>query len=414
MIDVLIVAYHYPPIASAGTQRSVSFARYLPEFGFRPHVLTTNAFGSEGEGSVYRANEWVGIYRNLFNRAARDLPPSVRSRSRTGSGQSGLSRLSRRLLIPDGQVGWLPSAYRAARSILNTHPIRLILTTGPPFSSHLLGLSLHGTTHLPWVADFRDTWTYDPLDDHLESTTVRLGIERWMEIAILRNATHVTCVTDVAADFLKSRSGHRPVTLIPNGYEPGEVVPGSPSRAQAPVRFVHTGSFSASHPLRSPELLVRAAEKLGGEVDFEIVFVGPLTQRERAIIQPLEDAGRALVTGAVDREEALSWQRKADVLVVVDHPRDVLASNIPGKVYEYGAAGKPILAIASRGALRSLIREMGAGLCVRHDIDDIADAIRAFVRGEAGVSPDVGQWSRFERKRSVEKLARVFWGILKV
>ncbi len=413
MINVLIVAYHYPPITSAGTQRSVSFARHLPQFGFRPHVLTTNAFGEDCAGSVYRSDEWVGWYRKLFNRGAQDLPSHVRSRSRTGSGQSLLSRLSRRVLIPDGQVGWLPSAYRMARRVLDTHPVRLVLTTGPPFSSHLLGLALHQTTNLPWVADFRDTWTYDPLDDHLENTKMRLGLERWMERTVLRRATHVTCVTDVAAEFLKSHSRHRRVTVIPNGFEFGERVSESPARGKGLLRFVHTGSFSASHPLRSPELLVKAAQKLRNAVDFEIVFVGPLTERERAIIQPLVDAGRAVMTGAVDREEALAWQLSADVLVVVDHPRDVLASNIPGKIYEYGAAGKPILAIVSPGATASLIREMDAGLCVAHNSDDIAVAMQAFIRGESGILPDANRWSRFERSRSVEKMAGVFKSILK-
>ncbi len=414
MIDVLVVAYHYPPILSGGTARAASLARHLPGLGYRPHVLTTDTFGEGGDGSVYRASEWVGTYRRLFNRSAADLPDPVRSRVRTRSALSSLARLSRRCLIPDGQIGWLPAAYRAARHILNTHPVQIILTTGPPFSSHLLGLALKQTTHLPWVADFRDTWTYDPLDEVTAQSAIRLGIDRFLERTLLRYTTRVTCVTDVAAQAIKSVCPDSRVTIIPNGYSADEIAVHDQSVEQGRFRFVHTGSFSSSHPLRRPELLVRAAETLRDELDFKLVFVGHLTDEELRSIQPLIASGHAIATGAVSRDEALAWQRKADVLVVVDHPREVLASNVPGKVYEYGASGKPILAVAPRGAMSRLVSELNAGLCVSHDIGDIADAMRAFVGGCSGVYPDPARWERFERGESASKMAEVFDGILNV
>jgi len=146
---------------------------------------------------------------------------------------------------------------------------------------------------------------------------------------------------------------------------------------------------------------------LGDEVDFELVFVGPLDENEIAMIQPLVDSGRAIVTGAVSSDEALGWQDRADVLVVVDHPRDVLASNVPGKVYEYGASGKPILAIVPPGATDRLITEMEAGICVRHDPKEIAVAITAMANGTSGLSPDKRKWQQFDRGKSAEKMARV-------
>ena len=411
MTDVLLVAYHYPPIVSGGTQRAVSFTRHLPAFGFQPHVLTTNAFGDDTAFPAYRSGELVGWYRSLFNSGAEALSPHLRSRSRTGNRRSLPARLARSLLVPDGQVGWLPSAYRTARHILNTQSVRAVLTTGPPFSSHLLGLALHRTANIPWVADFRDLWTYDPLDDQLLSSPFRLGLERRLERAVCREAAHVTSATDVASGHLLSICSSR-VSRIPNGFETDEIPAAVERTGSGPFRFVHTGSFSGSHPLRSPQILVDAALSVSAEVAFEIVFVGSLDAREKALVRPLVDVGRAQLIGPVNRQSSLDWQARADALIVVDHPRDVLASNIPGKVYEYGATGKPILAIVPAGATDRLLREMNAGVCVRHDAEQVAEAIVRLADGVGGVRSDPIRWEPFLRSRSAEKMANVLHEVL--
>lgn len=406
MTDILLVAYHYPPIVSGGTQRAVSLVRNLPANGFHAHVLTTNTFGADRAYPAYRSSELVGLYRSLRNPGSDALPPSLRSRTRTGGGRSLPVRAARALMVPDGQVGWLPSAYRTARHILNTHPVNAVLTTGPPFSSHLLGLALHHSANIPWVADFRDLWTYDPLDDQLQSTAFRRALDRWLERAVCRTATHVTCASDVAAGHL-SAVGSRRVTLIPNGYEADEIPSASARSGSEPYLFVHSGSFSDSHPMRSPKVLVDAALKVRDDVHFQIVFVGSLSAGETELIRPLVEAGRARLIGPVDRTGSLEWQAKADALIVVDHPRDVLASNIPGKVYEYGATGKPILAVVPAGATDSLIRDLKGGVCVRHDAGRVANAITALVDGTAIASPDAARWEPYERSHSVTKMAEV-------
>ncbi|MBS10115.1 MAG: hypothetical protein CME19_00750 [Gemmatimonadetes bacterium] len=408
MIDVLIVAYHYPPIVSGGTERAVSLVEHLPERGFLPHILTTDAFGVEDAGSVYRVSEPVGWYRRLFNRTASQLPEAARSRTRTESPLSPFAALARRFTLPDAQVGWLPGAYRAARRLMTTFPIRLVVTTGPPFSSFLLGAALKQTTHVPWLADFRDSWIYDPLDDGLRGRGLRPAVEAALERYVLRHAHWVTCTTDVSGSYLRRLRRDR-VTVVPNGFTRGELSKVE-TGSDRPFRFVHTGSFSASHPDRSPRLLVEAAERI--DESFEIVFVGALSEPEKNVIQPLVDAGRATVTGPVSRAEAARWQNEADVLVVVDHPRDVLASNIPGKVYEYGARGKPLLAIAPRGATSQLVEQSGGGVCTGHDVEAVERAMRSLLQGTADIQPDPEWWAPFERERAADLMADLFRGLL--
>jgi len=160
--------------------------------------------------------------------------------------------------------------------------------------------------------------------------------------------------------------------------------------------------------------LVKAVEMLEDDVKFKMFFVGPLNSDEQAMIQPLVDSGRAEVTGSVSSIEARAWQDRADVLVVVDHPRDVLASNIPGKVYEYGATGKPILAIASPGATDRLLRDMDVGICVRHEPEEIASAIKTMTEDPDRFASDCAGWAQFEGRHSARKMADLFKDVLAV
>jgi len=284
-------------------------------------------------------------------------------------------------MIPDGQVGWLPHAFWVGLRLIRRHNIRVLYSTAPPYSSHLLGLMLHLATGVPWVADFRDAWTYDPLDSALQDLPRRLSIERWLESMVLRRANKVVAVTDVAYEDFADRFPflqHR-LELIPNGFDPEDL---SPSIAQLPVgdrlKLVYTGSFSHSHISRSPKPFFDAVEGLvkrnpSWKKELEIVIVGPMSAEEEQCAMALVHMGIVKLKGPVSRVEAISWQQRADVLLLVDHIREVPASNIPGKCYEYLASHKPIFALVPEGATRRLIEALKAGICVFPDDVDAID-----------------------------------------
>ena len=419
MMDLLLIAYHYPPMASAGIERSRSFVRHLPGRGYRPHVLTTSTYGGSECAEVYRASELLEIYRLIRNPAQRSLEPEIRSRSRTESG-SVISWFKRNLLIPDGQIGWFPHALYKGLKAIQRHGIRGIVSSAPPYSSHLLGMAIQGITGLPWVVDFRDAWTYDPLDPALQPGTVRYELECALEQSVIQRADRIVCVSDVARDDLQSRFPHssEKICVIPNGFEPGEL-PDVSSEYEAldrPIQLVHTGSFSYSHEKRSLSPLLDALQSLYHADNnlselLRLVLVGSLSEEEHALVAPLVDAGIVLEVGAVPRSEALQWQNKADVLLLVDHPRTVPASNIPTKCYEYMAARKPILALVPRGATRDLVADLQAGICVSPvDSKEIRKGIEQLVN--AGRAGEFRQWrvsserlKHFSRAESASALA---------
>ena len=430
MTGVLTIAYHYPPTLSAGAARVEGFVRHLPEFGYSPHVLTTATYGSEGTAAVCRACEPLGLYRYLFRGRTRGVSTSTGSLARTKAGAVSrfLAWVKRYLLVPDGQIGWLPHALVVGLDEVRRHDLRLLWSTAPPFSAHLLGMALQSLTGLPWVADFRDTWTYDPIDDAVSSTSARFALEQGLESAVVHGADRVVAVTEVARDdFLyRFRDAVPKIRLIPNGYD-ATMVPGDSPESEpteGPFYLVHTGSFSYSHSRRTPAPVFRALEEWAEEAlelpaRLCVVLVGALSPEEQEMAARLVPSGLVRWTGPVDRFEALAWQRRANALLLVDHARPVLASNIPSKCYEYLAAGKPVLALVPDGASRDLVHRLGAGICVPPE--DIAGFRRALdrlmtARREGGLErwrarPEV--LAPYERRALTAELARCFDEVLR-
>jgi glycosyltransferase involved in cell wall biosynthesis len=440
--SVLFVAYHFPPMRSAGVERSSKFARYLPEFGYAPKVLSTAAFGAEAQDGVARAWEPIGLYRRLRNPAAR-ADPQAASRTRTPGPNAGWARALRRMLfVPDGQITWLPGAAWSALRLLRRHHTDLIYTTSPPASSHLLGRFLKAQTGLPWVADFRDAWIYDPLDPALLTMPYRREFERRLEASVLAEADVIVTATRISGADLRQRypkQAHK-VRIVTNGFDPADGIPlpeglviddgtrMGPEQSQVesepeaaplpggPLRLVHTGSFTYSHPQRTPLPLLSALRRL---VSLEPVWAERLQLTLVGELSPDEQtaaAGIARVVGAVDRATALGFQRRADVLLVVDHLRPWPASNAPGKLFEYLATGKPVLALCGPGEVERMVTELGAGLCVApDDIDAIDSALRdLWLQNEQGQLPQVtASLAPFHRRELTRQLAACFDEVLR-
>ncbi len=439
MKDVLAIAYHYPPIASPGAERMRGFARDLPAHGFRLLPVTTSTYGDDGSSDAIRVGEPVGLFRSLFNPDQKTAAPEVRSRLRTDAGVlSDVAGWVRdRVMIPDGQMAWCAPAFFASLAAIRRSNVRLIYTSSPPHSVHLLGMMLKRATGLPWVAEFRDTWTHDPLDSFLRDGRWRLRVEEEMERRVGIVADRVVGVTERACGFLGNLASPEKVTCVPNGFDRFGTTRSHPSTPLGTgsdakkdgileddgaeesggeiLRLVHVGSFSESHPLRSPDVLVKAVATFGGEI--ELNLVGPLTEAEKG--RALKLGGRQVrVTGMVSREEALRWQREADVLVLVDHARPHPSTNVPSKCYEYLAAGRSILALTPEGATRDLLSEVGGGVCVDpDDVGGVRDAIASFVEAKwkgmlEGMAVDPARLEGYRREVMAGRLARCFGEVI--
>ena len=238
--------------------------------------------------------------------------------------------------------------------------------------------------------------------------------------------------------------GDRPVLAIPNGYEAADFAGAPVRRNDGKFRIAHTGYLYAQLGERHRRTL-RLRRVVGGEpqpVDIltrshvflleaverlldaeprlrdvlEVHLAGVLSEADRRVA---ERSAAVRLHGFVSHAESLELMRGADLLFLPMHdmPQGGRARVVPGKTYEYLAAGRPILAAVPDGDARDLLGRAGGSLLVRPaDVDGIEAALRESLRrfeaGEQAPVPRPGVVEEFEYERLAARLAGVFDGLL--
>jgi glycosyltransferase involved in cell wall biosynthesis len=272
----------------------------------------------------------------------------------------------------------LPAAAAALRIIRSERP-DAIMTTSPEESSHLAGIIVSAVTGLPWVAEFRDGWRYQPLHGDLADQPVRRAVENQMERLTCTRADALIGVTPPIADDLQARFGKG--VWISNGWDDVDVDPAVEREAAqvlSPNAFnlLYTGTFSASKYTQSPRLLAAAMRLLSDQPatqGIQLTIVGALPPRER---DEFADIPTVRVIPHRPRQFVLALQRRADALVLVTPRGD--PSIATGKLFEYIGAARPILALAEANEAVRLVTELRVGVVVpEDDAAKVADAIAA-------------------------------------
>ena len=146
-------------------------------------------------------------------------------------------------------------------------------------------------------------------------------------------------------------------------------------------------------------------------------LVGALSLEEEREAQALVAAGVVHLAGAQERSAALAYQQRAHVLLLVDHPRPWPATNVPGKLYEYMAAERPVLALAGTGMVERLMRELNLGIFApADDSAAIGAALVAlydrFQRGTLAAQVEPRVLRRYHRRELTRALAQIFDGLV--
>ncbi len=331
------------------------FARYLRTHGYTVTVLAAGE--SDGrEGDILR----VGL-RHL-GPVRRQLGPKV---------------------LPDETLqSWLPEAFRTASRVIRDQRVDALVSSAPPMTGHAVALLCHYEfPDLPWIADFRDGW----LRDGPTEVGGFQPMNRYLERRIVHDASLVTCVTEpLARDFRNRYPGVRSrVVTVSNGYDPVEFRDATASTfgdgAPGPsFTMAYTGSLSkTSVGMRLDPLLDGLRQARGGLDEcsprMRLLIAGDLTPDEQ---EQLRRAGQELEVsylGYLTPAAARGLQLGADLLVVVAPPRRTVATS---KLFDYIAAGKPILCIGEGSVAASIVRAFRLGIVVDRDPRAVADALR--------------------------------------
>jgi len=381
---LVVVSYFHPPFPSPGGNRWVAMAHYLRAAGHRVTFVASDAFGAlpdDEPSSVVRARDLKSM--RLLRRALRRGP--MPEAGQGGAAELPPSSLLTKVLVPDAHlVSWLPAAIPKVRRLVARRDVDCVVTTGPPDSVHLAGLAL-GARRPAWLADFRDGWLFEPLRDSFP-TAMQRRLDAALEARVVRNADLLVAATQPIADDFRRRYGVDAVTVT-NGYDPrlddAAEQAALPSLPEDRRLIVHTGTLSGLRG-RDPRPLLEALRQVTDEsgVGSRLLFVhaGPTAPGDEPLLAVLRDRGLVHTLGVVPRSSAIALQRRAAALVLLTSDE---ISQSTGKLYEYLAAGRPIIALAGENEAARIVRETRAGIVVPPgDVDAIAAALRSAATGE--------------------------------
>ena len=408
---VLVVSYPYPPMPTVGGNRWLAMSKYLRRAGYEVEILTTSAFGSlpdDAEQQVDRAFDLVGarwLRRSL--RRPPIPPPGV-----AGADDTPPPAIVTKLVVPDhNALTWAPFAIAAARRMLAARDFDCIVTTSAYESTHLIPLAL-GRRRPAWVADFRDGWTFHPWKPPYPTRAQR-RLDAYLERRVVMSAERTTCVEAPVAEDLRERLGVD-ATLVPNGWDP-ELAADSdrvslPELDEGRLQLVHTGKLSGGWG-RNPTPFLEALARLRAEspataAQLQLVLAGRLDRSERELIESFALGDLVRHLGQLSRAEAIALQRRADALVLITAPN--LVWELPGKIFEYMGAGRPVLALASGNEAARVVAETGIGWTVAPD-DPIAisAALRRIASGELAQAYAPHGLARYTYPGPAEEMARV-------
>jgi len=400
---VLVVAWYFPPTGGPGVQRIVKFCKYLPQYGWEPTVISGVDPDEHQDPSLLEELPEGFLVTRL-------PPPRTRwQRVRRRLYDHRLGRVGTwigyRRDFPDSRRDWADAVVPCARDLHRQGPFDAVLTTSYPYSVHVAGMQLKREPGIPWVADLRDPWA--------ENEAILGWLPQWMrrkhgraQARMAREADAVVCAHPGNAGRLRDRYGlsEECCLCITNGYDPDDYAgfPAPSPPRDGCVTVTHTGSFYAGY---TPDALRDALERHWGgptqpvhEIRFRFVGGTGPTQ--------FPDLPRLSVTSLprVDHAAALQEQARADVLLAV-FDRSVGATNVSGKLFEYLAAGRPILAIApADGDMARIVRECQAGWVA--DCDDAEGIVRTLLEATSAVATpgyvlqsnraEIGRYSRVE------------------
>ena len=407
---------YFPPAGGGGVQRPLKLAQYLPALGIETHVLAPSGLSWIHEDAELRAPTQAWVHR------ARYLGPKGRKPAEELHGTEGLERAlvqaslaGRRLLVPDESVTWNLTAIPAAIRIARRHGIDAVLTTSPPGSVHLVGAAVKRATGARWLADLRDSIVAHP-HRRGESAAVRLKERTAGGVArlVARSADAVSCVSEAIAEEVRGLEPRGPVVTIPNGCDFDDFA-GLDYRPGERFRITHTGSFFGK---RDPRPFLQALHDSG--LDAVARFLGDFRSADREWAAELGLGDRLELIPYAPRVESLELQRDSDALLLLIPEAGGRGKGVlSGKVFEYLASGRPILAaVPPDGAAAELIRETGAGVVVPPDDVDALKAALVELEGRFrdGGLPDVElpeeARERLSRRARCEETAELLRSLL--
>jgi len=431
---VLIVSFYFPPYFNPGAIRMGKFAKYLPECGWEPRILTVNRSPNTSEvmtletdqSYIYKTSYFIlaDLVRNkLISNAVIDTNSSIRQVDK-GKIWNKLVLKSLRIFDPiyetpiinklvSDPIGWYPYALKKGEEILADEKFDVILSTFNPSLPHLIASQLKRQTGIPWVADFRDLWSHNPLVK--KTQPFRFLEERW-ERMVIKNCDFLTSVSEPLVKDLEAFHTKK-AEVVSNGFDEDDFS----DNVSPTLKFTitYTGQIYDTSIDLTPLFEALAELKTEGKIspdNIDVRFFGRFLINDPGVLSKkycLEDIVKTY--GFIPFKESIKKQKESTILLLLVRNDPSAEGIITSKLFEYMASGKPVLVIGYQcGSLNLLVHESGIGTVVNKTIEVkeiLVKWINEFEQYHEITSyyaPKPEVIKLYSRKEETKKLAHIF------
>lgn len=373
MKRVLIICYYWPPAGGPGVQRWLKFVKYFRDFNIEPIVfvpeganypITDDSLSSQVPQGVeiikcpikepYRFARWFS------KKKTQTLSSGILTENKPSWLERMLLYIRGNYFIPDARKNWVAPSVKYLLKYLKDQGIDTVVTTGPPHSLHLIGLQLKKNLDIKWLADFRDPWTTIHYHKSLRLSKSSREKHKRLEQEVLKGADQIVVTSPNTQQEFKAITT-KPVDVITNGFD-DEV--GSGPKLDNHFSLVHVGTLLSN---RNPEALWSVLAELCKEQEdiaksLRIRLVGKVGKE---VLETLHDLGLGTsleISGYVSHDSAIQAQQSAQLLLLIEMNKPETRAIIPGKLFEYLRARRPIIAIGPHGSdIEPILKDTGAG-----------------------------------------------------
>ncbi len=430
-MKVLFVVYNFPPAAGAATQRILKFLKYLNKFGFKTYVLTVDKVDYPDldfslikkipdETQVIKTKYWTpfGLYRKLTGRKSDAKIPVAFIKDNHKSLTERLSVFLRlNVFLPDAKIGWIPFAVRAGKKLIISEKIDVVISSGPPHTTHLIAKRLKSKTGIKWIADFRDPWTDIDYYSGIKRTKIAEKIDSYLERSVLKNADYIVAASEGYLNILRSKGVDNRYDVITNGFDPEDF---NDILLKPSNKFIVT--YTGNMPItRNPENLWLALNELMNEdnefeTNIEFHFAGVMDDEIRKMIGGMKFFTRFIDHGYLSHKQVLELTFNSNVLIMIVNRVATSKEILPGKIFEYIASGNFIIVIGPEdGVSANLIKYVNQGVAIDYNERERMKKIlkELFEKWKSGELEKIysPQREEFTREELTKKLIKIIHSI---
>ncbi|MDD2899053.1 MAG: glycosyltransferase [Desulfuromonadaceae bacterium] len=431
-MNALVVAYYFPPFGGGGSERIHHFVKNMPELGIVPLVLTVDESCYE---DIYHdpglLNEYatsVSIFRSpmIFGRLLKQQKNQSYATTSIKSGNvskklRNFKKFVKSLIVPDEHVFWIPPALKVIRNILKNYAVGVIFSTAPPFSAHFLAALASTVYNIPLVLDYRDLWGENP---QMAGKGLGRQVNKFLERYSLKKASQIIFTNHSAAEVMAARHPFISAksVVIENGFDSKSILEMkhkcTDGNNQGVFRINYLGSLTRQ---RTPGTFLSAVKnfvELYPEYPVKVGFIGFAPAEHRQLVSDMGMDTIVQFYGSVSKEKALDIMcNHSDILLVLQRSGEGGATAIPGKLYEYLAAGIPVICLdEGLGVSSDFLRGLSLNTFVDYfDEEGILNVLTDITTNYAAAKDRISKLhdhlSPYERKNLSHRLAALLHGV---